>query len=250
MMGDPSYVLERIPAGARVLDVGGGAVPLARADVVLDVVERPTGPMRCVEGTQRNFEPWQWISIDANSKEPWPIADKAFDFVFCSHVLEDIRDPLRVCGEIVRVGKAGFIQTPSRANESTFGLQGTLFPGHMHHRWYFEDEGGVLTVTFKSPLLSDLPELACHARGYGLEQAMNFWWREDFHFVERPTLHRWQIVEDLVRFRAANDGLSQDWVSRQIAKYTPPFPTKLAPRVGTAIWRRVVTGAREMRRLV
>lgn len=250
MFGDPRYVLDRIPAKARVLDVGGGAVPLARANVVLDVVERPTGPVRCIEGTARSFATNEWVTLDANSKAPWPLADKSFDFVFCSHVLEDIRDPLHVCDEIQRVGKAGFIQTPSRAHESTFGIHGVLYPGYMHHRWYLEDVGGVLTMTFKSPILADLPQFACNARGGGIDCALNFWWENAFRAVERPTWHRSQIVEDLARFKAEQDHLDAEWVARQARKNVPPFVDGPLPRFRAAVWRRTVSLVRNARRLV
>jgi hypothetical protein len=32
--------------------------------------------------------------------------------VICSHTLEDIRDPLWVCSEMIRIGKAGYIELP------------------------------------------------------------------------------------------------------------------------------------------
>gem|GEM_PF-6800036 len=32
-----------------------------------------------------------------------------FDFVVCSHTLEDVRNPGRGCEEILRVGKAGYL---------------------------------------------------------------------------------------------------------------------------------------------
>ena len=47
----------------------------------------------------------------------WPFPDKTFDFVVCSHLLEDVRDPITVCRELCRVGKAGYIETPSRIRE-------------------------------------------------------------------------------------------------------------------------------------
>jgi len=45
------------------------------------------------------------------------LGHKEVDFVSCSHVLEDLRDPIRVCEEIVRVGKRGYIEVPSKTAE-------------------------------------------------------------------------------------------------------------------------------------
>jgi ubiquinone/menaquinone biosynthesis C-methylase UbiE len=41
-----------------------------------------------------------------------PFADKAFDFVVASHVLEHSTDPARFLDELQRVARAGYIETP------------------------------------------------------------------------------------------------------------------------------------------
>ena len=67
--------------------------------------------------------------------------DKQFDFVICSHTLEDIRDPLWVCSELIRVGKAGYIEVPSRVFESTLGVERAHTAGLSHHRWLIDIAG-------------------------------------------------------------------------------------------------------------
>jgi ubiquinone/menaquinone biosynthesis C-methylase UbiE len=62
-----------------------------------------------------------------------PFEDKSVDFLICSHTLEDLRDPIRVCREINRVAKAGYIEVPSRAMETIFGLEHRGYPGYYHH---------------------------------------------------------------------------------------------------------------------
>lgn len=42
-----------------------------------------------------------------------PFAKRAFDFVYASHVLEHVEDPVQACREIMRVGAAGYVETPS-----------------------------------------------------------------------------------------------------------------------------------------
>ena len=94
----------RVPDRDSVLDVGGWADPLERADVVLDLMpyesrglyermgwipERDRGPERFSSAT--------WITRDLCDREPWPFEDAQFDFVVCAHTLEDVRDPLWVC---------------------------------------------------------------------------------------------------------------------------------------------------------
>ena len=41
-----------------------------------------------------------------------PFKDKSFDFVIASHVLEHSSDPEAFLRELMRVGKAGYIETP------------------------------------------------------------------------------------------------------------------------------------------
>src|SRR5262249_54127295 len=47
----------------------------------------------------------------------WPFPDKYFDYSVCSHLLEDVRDPVAVLRELSRVARAGYIEAPSRARE-------------------------------------------------------------------------------------------------------------------------------------
>ena len=39
-------------------------------------------------------------------RNPWPFPDKFFDFSSCSNTLEDIRDPIGACEELMRVSRS------------------------------------------------------------------------------------------------------------------------------------------------
>jgi hypothetical protein len=69
--------------------------------------------------------------------------------VICTHTLEDVRDPIRVCEEIVRVGRAGYVETPGAAIEVTRGIQSPLWCGWNHHRWLVEVSATGLTFLQK-----------------------------------------------------------------------------------------------------
>lgn len=43
---------------------------------------------------------------------PYPFKEKEFDFIICSHVLEHLDDPVRVCAEFSRISKAGYLEVP------------------------------------------------------------------------------------------------------------------------------------------
>lgn len=60
-----------------------------------------------------------------------PFADKSFDYIDRSHVLEHVDDPARACAEIMRVGKAGYIETPTAMKDALFG-----WAEEIGHRWH------------------------------------------------------------------------------------------------------------------
>ncbi len=93
-----------VPAEALVLDVGSGGNPYPRANVLLDAyedtVERYNAPI--IKDRPMVY----------GLGERMPFRDKAFDFVMASHVLEHTADPASFLAELMRVGKAGYIETP------------------------------------------------------------------------------------------------------------------------------------------
>jgi SAM-dependent methyltransferase len=122
---------------------------------------------------------------DVCSQRPFPFPDQMFDFVVCSHVLEDVRDPLRVCAEMMRVGRAGYIETPSRIGESILwnGMVGAA-----HHRWFVEAEGQTLRFRMKHHFLHNSPKYyisTSFARRIPLEaRYLYFFWDQAFEYEE------------------------------------------------------------------
>ncbi len=136
-------ILDMLPDDALVLDVGGWGKPFQRADWVIDLMPYETRGLYGYEDADRSKERFTaetWAQADICSHEPWPFEDNQFDFVICSHTLEDLRDPLRVCEEMSRVSKAGYIEVPSRLDEQTFGVEG-WWVGRTHHRWLVDING-------------------------------------------------------------------------------------------------------------
>jgi hypothetical protein len=135
--------LEEVPGNIDkndlVLDVGGGLRPLSRANYVLDCL--PWNPKAQLTPKFRElwptplYSPETWVQRDLCDHADWPFSDKQFDFVFCSHTLEDVRDPVRVCEQIIRVGKRGYIEVPNRIVESLRGIERTRYCGYSHHHW-------------------------------------------------------------------------------------------------------------------
>jgi SAM-dependent methyltransferase len=116
-----------------------------------------------------------------------PFPDKSFDFIYCSHIAEHIEDIGRFFQEIQRVGKAGYIETPSYLFEQMVGTT--------THEWALWVEGNILHAERK--WVPGAPErvyhtmhraLARHAAfGFLLAllpefQPMQFWWKDKFQF--------------------------------------------------------------------
>jgi len=149
-------VLARIGPDDRVLDVGGWACPFNRADWVLDCEPYETrgyyatvGLPRSQGGDREHFSPSTWVRRDICDRTPWPFPDGYFDFSVCSHTLEDIRDPLFVCKELIRVSRRGYIETPSRLAETCRGWESDRTAGLNHHRWLIDYREDRLEFTMK-----------------------------------------------------------------------------------------------------
>ncbi len=88
-----------------VLEIGSGGNPYPRANILCDAY---------LETMERHFDP---LVHDRPTilafTENLPFKDNVFDFVIASHVLEHSSNPDKFLAEIQRVGKAGYIETPS-----------------------------------------------------------------------------------------------------------------------------------------
>jgi SAM-dependent methyltransferase len=92
-------------AGARVLDVGCGALGLRALEPQLDI----TG----VDLAEQPGYPGPFVRADA--AEGLPFADGEFDLVYCSSVIEHVAPARRApfAAEIRRVGRGWFVQSPA-----------------------------------------------------------------------------------------------------------------------------------------
>ena len=93
-----------VDKNALVLEVGAGGNPYPRANVLLDGYE---DSVERIEKTLVADRP-----LVLGFAEKLPFKSKSFDFVISSHVLEHSTDPEQFLREMMRVGKAGYIETP------------------------------------------------------------------------------------------------------------------------------------------
>lgn len=155
-------ILSRLSPDTKVLDIGGWARPFNRANYVIDAEPYETrgyfsdpklasvrGWYAPAQGGDREwFSKDTWIQRDICDHQPFPFGDKEIDFVICSQTLEDLRDPLWVCAEMIRVGKRGYIEVPSRLAESSRGVEPKQV-GWSHHRWLIDIVGNHVYFTMK-----------------------------------------------------------------------------------------------------
>ncbi len=117
-----------VSSSKKVLDVGSGHRPHRDATHLLDLL--PEDDSERGKPIKRLGRP-----LILGTVESLPFKDKTFDYVYASHVLEHTRDPAAACHELMRIGRAGYIETPS-----PFFEQGYNYPnsdrGWSFHRWF------------------------------------------------------------------------------------------------------------------
>lgn len=201
-----------MPADALVLDVGGWGRPLARADWVLDVQPYQTRGLYGFDGAgPERYDESRWVQWDICDRRPFPFSDAQFDFVVCSHTLEDVRDPVWVSQELVRVGRAGYVEVPSRLEEQAYGVQGP-WVGWGHHHWLVDIDAteSVVWFTFKHHILHGKPAASFPAgfvdRLTPAERVQWLWWEESFVAHERRFDEPQQLDDYLKSFVASQRG--------------------------------------------
>ena len=101
----------RIKGGDFVLDIGGGDNPHPRANVVVDKF--------LFDNTHRShsLRLLKRQNLIVADGEKLPFKDNVFDYVVCSHTIEHVAKPFKFLKELSRVGKRGYIETPSLIGE-------------------------------------------------------------------------------------------------------------------------------------
>lgn len=121
------YINFNIRQGEKVLDIGSGADPFPLATHLADFYKgETTHRFRSLKLDSRPF-------IICNI-ESMPLSEKEFDFVYCSHILEHVENPAIACEELMRIGKRGYIETPTKTSDILFNFIRLPY----HHKWHIE----------------------------------------------------------------------------------------------------------------
>jgi hypothetical protein len=218
-----------LPDDALVLDVGGWGKPLARADWVVDLMPYATRGLYGRDGAgPERFGEDTWVQIDVCDHQPWPFADDQFDFAVCSHTLEDVRDPVRVCSELARVARAGYVELPSRLEEQS-PMDDQPGVGWSHHRWLadVDDEAKGIEFVFKHGVVYLAPDAqfppGFHATLTDAERVQSLWWEGSFQAAERVMMSAEELDPYLAGFvdrELRRRGLARPTLARRLAQRT------------------------------
>lgn len=121
-----------------VVDLGCGDKPFWRADVFVDKKSLADDQRYTASGIQAS--PQYFVDSDIAHT---PFRTKAFDFSYCSHLLEHVPDPRSAILEIMRISKRGYLEMPNGWHELT-----SPFPTHL---WFIFLQGDTLVFIKKSP---------------------------------------------------------------------------------------------------
>jgi SAM-dependent methyltransferase len=199
----------RLGPSPRVLDVGGVRSLSRHATHVIDVMTHDAAKAAWGQYfIERAIPAENWAVQDICDPKPFPYPDKYFDFVVASHILEDVRDPVRVCQELSRVAKAGYVETPSMWVELTRGVDpwGSAYIGYYHHRWLVRDVDGGLEFLFKPHFLPasrrfHFPKRYTH-RWSSDRRVVSLFWDGEIRAIERVVVVREEMeaaIESFVR---------------------------------------------------
>lgn len=126
----------KIKSSARVLDVGSGHNPHPRANVIVDkFVDNNYHRASGIKVLNKQ----EFVNADG---ENLPFRDKEFDYVICNHVLEHVDNPVKFLSELSRVGKMGYLETPSLIGEY-------LIPKESH-KWLILEINNEMVLVDKS----------------------------------------------------------------------------------------------------
>ncbi len=115
----------------RILDIGAGHNPFKGATHVLD--------FDLTEGHDRGG---RQLTVPGSARlilgqaMALPFETASFDYVYASHVLEHVDVPEAACREIMRVGAAGYIETPSPFLEQGLAVAEKQPPEYQAHKWF------------------------------------------------------------------------------------------------------------------
>jgi SAM-dependent methyltransferase len=201
-----------------IIDVGCGAgnAIFPKANYILG---------KSLENNPDNME---FIDLDLDF-DKFIQADKYFNFVYCRHTLEDIQNPQHAFAEITRVGKQGYIETPSPLIEITRGADRSTLRGYHHHRYIVWSDIKTNTLFFlpKFPIIETiiLPDDLTKKINYVLNNFSVYW--NNYYFWDDSVKPNIVVYRNEINFKVLDDyaKLLTEAIQKSL-EYTNHFITK------------------------
>lgn len=136
-----------------VLDIGCSNSALDQSTHVIDYIDH-----------SKIYPEKICIVQDLNKNPTLPFGDSTFDFVYCSHVLEHLDDPLKILKEIERVGKEGAIIVPTKLEDNLYSIDAIkdgdeYITDRYGHKWWFDyGLNATLEVSARKRVVRRLPQ--------------------------------------------------------------------------------------------
>lgn len=124
--------IHSLPKDGIVLDLASGHNPWPHATILSDRFLEITDHRR--EEIVLDGRPFVVLDI-----HHLPFRSKSIDYIYCSHVIEHADDPEQGCRELMRAGKAGYIEAPTLMKDALFS-----WAKEMKHQWYIVQIGNHL----------------------------------------------------------------------------------------------------------
>ncbi len=137
--------IKNINTKDRVLEIGPGADPHPRSDILLELAYESTDEYHKQLGHSTPLVTDKKVVYYNGDK--FPFADKSFDYVICAHVLEHVPDLPAFLSEVFRVGKRGYFEYPTLYYEYLYNIAA--------HQNVLKFENGELKYMKKSSLPFD-----------------------------------------------------------------------------------------------
>ena len=124
--------MRHVPNHGIILDIGGGHNPFPKATILSERFLEMTAHRR--EELVRDERPF--VILDIHNL---PFKSKSIDYIYCSHVIEHVDNPEQACAELIRVGRAGYIESPTLMKDALFS-----WAKELNHRWHIVQLGNRL----------------------------------------------------------------------------------------------------------
>ncbi len=170
----------------KILDIGCGFNPNKYATTICDVLN-----------LKEHYSDKKFVKLNDDNL---PFADKEFDFVVASHVLEHVENPTKFLNEITRVANQGYIEVPTKLEDNL------VFENKTAHLWHlnFDDVNQVLNISKKvqyfEPILtvSTIKKLNNYFRDSLL---LELYWENTIEFRLKENIQNYEKLSNFSLFK-------------------------------------------------